>query len=342
MHATLAAADAQAFAACAPRTVRVRSADELRGALRQSRHQPLALDASGLDRVLRLDGRDGMLEVQSAASWAALAEYVRPRGLALDAFSTATRLPATVGDALSCNCAGPDGRPVSVHVAALALVTPEGDLKRASREFNPELFRLVLGGHGVFGLLYSATLQLESLAQSAKASLAPVELCVPDDAGAADSGAAEAQHQLQCLVPPEALDAFLAQARELAEPWRIAWRRISVHRLLPERETALPWATREWAEVTLRFSLRASLGASVRAAQAKRELLAHALEHGGAFPISEPSHASRAQLERCYPSLSAFLAEKRRADPGERLQNRWYLTVCAKLRGEACEVRWAH
>jgi FAD/FMN-containing dehydrogenase len=338
MYATLAAADfASASAAGAPRTVRVRSADELRGALRQSRHQPLALDASGLDRVLRLDSRDGLLEVQAAASWAALADYVRPRGLALDAFASADSLPVTVGEAISRNGAGPDGRPVSAHVAAIALVTPDGELKRASCEYNPELFRLVLGGHGVFGLLYSATLRLESLARSAKAMLAPAELCVPEEADAT-----AVQHRLECLLPPDELDTFLVQARELAAPWRIAWRRISVRRLLPERETALPWATREWAEASLHFSLRASLGASVRAAQAKRELLAAALERGGAFPISEPSHASRTQLERCYPSLSAFLAEKRRADPGERLQNRWYLTVCAKLRGESCEVRWAN
>jgi hypothetical protein len=69
-------------------------------------------------------------------------------------------------------------------------------------------------------------------------------------------------------------------------------------------------------------------------------LLAAALELGGAFPICAPQDASREQLERCYPKLSAFLAEKRRADPGERLQNRWYLTVTAKLRGETCAVRW--
>lgn len=338
MHATLAAADfADALAGHAPRTVRVRSADELRGALRQSRHQPLALDASGLDRVLRLDSRDGLLEVQSATSWTALAGYVRPRGVALDAFASAAGLPASVGEAISRNCAGPDGRPVSGHVAALALVTPEGDLKRASRDYNPELFRLVLGGQGVFGMLYSATLRLETLARSAAHALAPAELCVPE----ADCMPGEA-HDIDCLLPPEELDAFLARAHELALEWRVAWQRIAVRRLLPEAETALPWATREWAGITLRFALRASLGASVRATQAKRELLAAALERGGAFPISEPRYAGRAELERCYPSLSAFLAEKRRADPGERLQNGWYRTVCAKLRGEACEVRWAN
>jgi len=336
MYAILAAPDLfEANATRQARTVRVRSADELRGALRLARDQALALDASGLDRVLRLDGSTGMVEIQTAATWAALAEYVRARGHALDAFASAPGLPATVGDAISRNCAGPDGRPVSGHVTAITLVTPDGELKRASRESNAELFRLALGGHGIFGVLYSATLCLDSLAHSASAALAPAELCVPQ---APDASAAN--HDFDCLLPPGELDAYLTQVRELAMQWRIALHRISVRRLLPESETALPWATRDWAGITLRFSLRASLGASVRATQVRRELLAAALELGGAFPISAPQDASRAQLERCYPMLSAFLAEKRRADRGERLQNRWYLTVTAKLRGETCAVRW--
>jgi hypothetical protein len=336
MYAMLAAPDLiEANLARRARTVRVRSADELRGALRLARDQALTLDASGLDRVLRLDGGSGMLEVQAAATWTALAEYVRPRGLALDAFASGAGLPATVGEAVSRNCAGPDGRPLSAHVAAITLVTPDGDLKRASRESNAELFRLALGGHGVFGVLYSATLCLKSLARSAAAALAPAELCVPQ---APDALAAN--YVFDCLLPPGELDTYLAQVRDLAAQWRFALHRVSVRPLLQESETALSWATRDWAGITLCFLLRETLGACVRATQVRRELLAAALELGGNFPISAPQHANRTQLERCYPTLSAFLVEKRRADPGERLQNRWYLTVTAKLGGEPCAVRW--
>lgn len=336
MHATLAAPGfADSLMPPPRRAVRVRSADELRGALQRARGEPLALDASGLDRVLRLDGSRGMLEIQAAATWSALADYVRPRGLALDAFAPAAGLPSTVGEAVSRNCAGPDGRPMCAHVATLTLVTPEGELKRASRDFNPELFRHALGGHGVFGVLYSATLSLDSLARSAAAPLAPEELHVPQ---APDAGGA--RHALDCLVPPSELEGYLGQVRALAADWRIDLGRVTVRRLLPETETALPWATREWAGVRLCFALRASLGASVRAGQMTRGLLAAAIERGGSFPICHPEHASRAQLERCYPALDAFLAEKRRADPGERLQNRWFLEVTAKLRGESCAVRW--
>lgn len=72
----------------------------------------------------------------------------------------------------------------------------------------------------------------------------------------------------------------------------------------------------------------------------RRALLAAALARGGAFPIRDLRDATRAQLEACYPMLPDFLAEKRRGDPGERLQNAWYRDASARLRGGACEVRW--
>ncbi|MDA1118448.1 MAG: hypothetical protein O2979_10700 [Proteobacteria bacterium] len=39
--------------------------------------------------------------------------------------------------------------------------------------------------------------------------------------------------------------------------------------------------------------------------------------------------------------LGAFLAEKRRYDPGERLLDPWYRGVRSLWRREACAVRWS-
>ncbi|MGH8704121.1 MAG: FAD-binding protein [Burkholderiales bacterium] len=316
-------------------TVRVRSADELRSALRQGRERSLALDASGLDRVLRFDGPRNTLEMQAATPWTALAEYLAPRGISLQAFARTADMPQTVGAAVSQNAAGPDGRPLCAHVAAIALVTPDGELRRADRESNRELFRLALGGHGLFGVLYSVTLRLESLQRSAGEARAPAELSIADAGVAASAGCA-----IECLLPPSELDAHLADVRALAEERRIALHGISVRRYLPEQDTFLPWSSREWAGVTVRFGTKPTLGARVHAAEIRRLLLAMALGRGGSFPIRDPGDATREQLEACYPALSAFLAEKRRCDPAERLQNDWYRRARAKLRGTACEVRW--
>ena len=134
MYATLTLPAGQDFAAPhrSP-TVRVRSADELRNALRLARGQALTLDATGLDRVLRADAGRGLLEVQAATSWGELAGHLSRHGIALNAFTEIQRLPATVGEAASEASPGPDGLPVPAHVVAATLVTPDGALRRADR-----------------------------------------------------------------------------------------------------------------------------------------------------------------------------------------------------------------
>ncbi len=317
-------------------TVRVRSADELRTALRQSREQALTLDASGLDRVLRADAARGLLEVQAATSWRELATYLARQGVALDAFAESRRLPATIGEAVSAASPGPDGLPVSAHVVAATLVTPDGELRRADRDANPQLLRLTLGGRGVLGVLYSLTLSIDSLRGSAGQGIEPVELDLPEAASPSASSCA-----CECLLPPEALDGFLADARALLEERWLQLLGISVRRYLPESGCRLNWATREWAGVEIRFGVKTTLGASVVAAQVRRALIGAALARGGSFPIGDAQDATREQLQACYPMLGEFLAEKRRADPADRLQNEWYRGVCAKLRAEPCTVRWS-
>lgn len=317
-------------------TVRVRSADELRNAMRLSRTRPTTLDASGLDRILRLDGARGLLEVQAATRWDALAAWPALAGHGLVAFARAAGLPASVGQAFSENAAGPDGTPAARHVQAFVLVTPDGDLRRVDRASHRDLFRLVAGGQEVFGMLYSVTLDIGSLRASAAAAQEAAELLLPDEAPA-PRGACE----IALLLPPERLDRFLGEVRTLAADRRLALQSITVRRTLVEDETRLRWARREWAAVRVRFAVRHSLGAAVNAAQTRRGLLALALEGGGCFPVSDLRDATRAQLEACYPEISAFLAEKRRADPSDRLQNAWYRTARAILCGERCESRWA-
>lgn len=314
---------------------RVRSAEELRVALRRSREHSLALDASGLDRVLRLDAAQGSVEVQASTPWSSLADCLGRHGIALESFASSAGLPPTVGEAIADNAAGPDGMPLSTHVSAITIATADGELRRADRSSNGGLFHLVLGGRGVFGVLYSVTLRLESLRRSAENAQAPVELAIPECAPAPAS-----ECTIENLLPPENLQIYLARVRELAAERRLALRRISIRRLLPEGETYLRWATREWAGVRLTFGIKPTLGASVQAAEIRRLLLGIALECGGSFPLRELEWASRGQIEACYPMLGAFLAEKRRGDPAERLQNAWYRCARAKLRAATCKVRW--
>ena len=70
----------------------------------------------------------------------------------------------------------------------------------------------------------------------------------------------------------------------------------------------------------------------MHATEIERRLLDTVLAAGGSFRIGAWPHAGVAQLQHCYPKLAEFIAEKKRLDPAERLQNAWYRRVAAPLR----------
>jgi hypothetical protein len=286
---------------------RVFSAGDLCKAVLAGRVQGARVDDSGLDRVLCHEPQRGVLEVQAGTPWRALAAY---GGNAFQA--------GTVGDSVAANAAGPDGRPMVAHLRSLTLVTADGELRRASRDCSPELFRLAVGGFGVFGPFYSVTLELASLAQAAAAAAAPVRLELPETpAGGACGG-------IDLLVPPETSAPLIAQARAVLAEHRYALVRLEARRTLAEEETFLRWAKREYAALRIEYRSRSTLGGCVGATQLRARLLDLALAAGGAIaPASLPA-ASRAQAAACYPMLGAFLAEKRRYDPTGRVTNSWY------------------
>ena len=76
---------------------------------------------------------------------------------------------------------------------------------------QPDLFRLVAGGQGVFGMLYSVTLAIESLRLSAAAAHEPAELVLAV-AVAAQGEACE----IALLLPPEQPERFLGEVRSLS------------------------------------------------------------------------------------------------------------------------------
>ncbi len=295
----------------------VRSANELRRAMRDLAHGACPPDTSGLDRVLHWDPSRSLVETQSGTTWRALAEQLAQSVPELAGFADETWLPATVGQSLSENSIGPDGRPISAHIEAIALATPDGQLRRASRRFDPELFALAVGGHGVFGVPYSVTLRANSLVQSAarRTALEVLELAPAE---------ATPTRCLRLFIPPQRLERFLAEARTLAAQWRLGIARVEVRSARPESETRLCWAQREYAAVALHLHTPCALGATVRAIQARRAVLAAAIAHDGSFDLGSGADATCAQVEACYPMMHAFLAEKRRCDPAERLQNDWY------------------
>jgi hypothetical protein len=299
---------------------------ELRQAMREGR----TVDTSRLNRILALDAQRGLLEVQAATPWQSIAAELRPG----DSRANVRTTMPTVGESIARNAAGPDGTPAVNHVASLTLVMPDGDLRRVSRHREPELFALTVGGQGLFGTMYSITLQIPSLAQAVEKQGEPQVMKLQREVCA--------QQTLELFVPPEGVDAFVKETDERCADWRVPLQSVGMRATSIEDETYLRWARREYCELRLCIAQPRGLGGAVRTAQLRRELIDAAIAAGGSFPIACTPDATREQTEACYPQLKSFLAEKRRFDPHDRVVNAWYLHQQELLERREVDVRWAH
>lgn len=307
--------------------LRVRSADDLRRALREGRGRPVALDTSDLNCILHADEDCQRIEVQGAATWRDLAARLGAQGEPLLRWTKAAQLPETIGEAVHQDAPAPDGRPLAAYVESVALATLDGALRRVDRSRDARLFRHVLGGQGVFGMLYSVTLRADALSCAAAQAQAPfvLDLCA---GGLGAAGAAA----FDVLVPPQRTEEFIRGARAIAAEQRVALSCIVVRRLQPHTEAVLGWGDRRWACVAIHAVDDPDRCGQTPSAAFQRLLLGVAIAHGGSFPARAAAAASRTQLEGCLPALRGFIAEKRRYDPGEHLQNDWYRRVTASLR----------
>lgn len=125
------------------------------------------LDTRPMGRILSFDRERGLLEVEAGIQWPQLIEQSHrmqmpgePSWGIAQKQTGADRL--SIGGAVAANIHGRGLalQPFAQDVESLTLVDARGDVRRCSRTEDGELFRLVLGGYGLFGPVYSVVLRL--------------------------------------------------------------------------------------------------------------------------------------------------------------------------------------
>ncbi len=127
----------------------------------------ILMDMRDLKWVGPFDSSRGLVEVGAGIQWPALMDALdalqrdSPSAWTIAQKQTgADRL--TIGGALAANVHGRGltMRPFIQDVESFMLVDADAQLLRCSRTENPQLFSLVIGGYGLFGVIVSVTLRL--------------------------------------------------------------------------------------------------------------------------------------------------------------------------------------
>ena len=388
----------------------------------------LLLDMNRMNRVLDFDPVRGLVEVEAGIQWPELIHFLQPTQWAVTQKQTgADRL--SIGGAVSANIHGRGLRcaPLVGDVESVTLVRARGELVKASRHDNPELFRLAVGGYGLFGVLTSVTLRLRPrqrvrrvvelirvgdlmvgfekriaegylygdfqfmtdeassgfLREGVFSCYHPVapetpltenlrELSVDDwnalirlahtDKAQAferyasfymgtsgqvyesdahqlgvyldnyhasldrERGAASPASEVitEIYVPRPALTGFMEEARKDFRRHGVNLIYGTVRLIERDEESFLAWAKESYACVIFNLHTEHTRDGLRHSAAAFRRLIDMAISRGGSYYLTYHKHATREQVEACYPQFSAFLRHKIAYDPQERFQSDWY------------------
>src|SRR6266404_6204962 len=124
--------------------------------------ETLLIDIRKLSRVLNLDRKRGIIEVEAGIEWPELIDsYLALQngdhqswGIAQKQ-TGADRLTMAGTIAANAHGRGLKMKPFISDVESLVIVDATGTAHTCSRTENPELFRLVHGGYGLFGIVTS-------------------------------------------------------------------------------------------------------------------------------------------------------------------------------------------
>ena len=170
------------------RLVKVRSLSELESAIRQAAESGksvsicggwhamdgqqflthgVLLDTTNLRRALHFDASRGTIEVEAGVQWPQLLRYLLARQREPQRTWTFAQKQTganrfCLGGALGSNIhsRGLTMKPFISDVESFTLVDASGTPRKCSRTENRDLFRLAIGGYGLFGVVYSVTLRL--------------------------------------------------------------------------------------------------------------------------------------------------------------------------------------
>ncbi|MDW9380625.1 FAD-binding oxidoreductase [Chryseobacterium sp. JV558] len=109
---------------------------------------------------MELDEKTNILTIGSGALWEDAIKYLDKHGKSIavmQAFSS-----FSVGGSMSVNGHGWQKNlpPISSSVVSFTLMDQSGKILNCSREENPELFKLVIGGYGLFGIILDVKLKV--------------------------------------------------------------------------------------------------------------------------------------------------------------------------------------
>ncbi len=383
----------------------------------------IAIDMLPLNRM-SLDASSNILHVQAGALWKDVIAYLDDHGRSVAVMQSNNSF--SIGGSISVNCHGWQyGRPpIASTVRSFRLLKADGTIVRCSREQHAELFSLVLGGYGLFGIILEVDLEVvpnrryrirrsvlpagpglrnfddhvrphpgtamvfARMNVSDARFLQDMILCVITDEPAPDgtipplsdrghanlrrhifrgsvasdygkrlrwtmeakvhpevAGSVTSRNQLlnegvevfqnrsddstdilhEAFLPHATVAAFVDRLRTIIPAHGGDLLNLTVRSVEEDGDTFLRYADQPMLSLVMLFNHARTPAADQAMEAMTREIIDAALDAGGRFYLPYRLHATPEQFVRAYPRAPEFFQLKRKYDPLEVFQNRFYL-----------------
>lgn len=119
----------------------------------------IVLDMKGFNDM-KVDTLRNLLHVGSGALWSKIIPYLDQYGKSIKVMQSNSSF--SVGGSVSVNCHGwqANSSPIASTVESFRLINAKAEVLNCSRKENAELFSLVLGGYGLFGVILDLKLKI--------------------------------------------------------------------------------------------------------------------------------------------------------------------------------------
>ena len=116
----------------------------------------IQIDLNNFNRILGMT--HNTITVESGCTWKQILDYLRPAGMSVEAMQSYSDF--SVGGSLSVNCHGQDlnFNPIYYSVQSFRLLLASNEIIHVKN--TDELFKYVIGGYGLFGIILDVTLTI--------------------------------------------------------------------------------------------------------------------------------------------------------------------------------------
>lgn len=381
----------------------------------------ILVDMKGF-RQMQLDSGKNILTVGSGARWADIIPYLDKPGKSVAVMQSNNTF--TVGGSISVNCHGWQAAsgPIASTVLSFRLLKADGQVCSCSRRENPELFSLVLGGYGLFGIILDVQLKVvdnkayrmyqyiipaddytrvfEEKATNRQVGMVYGRINInPDDfmneailstftienkasvpalkqlamsgfrrtvfrssagsdygktlrwraeklAARLGRGRLFSRNQLinepvdlfqnrtpgysdilhEYFIPPDSVTRFIRECKKIIPQFRVDLLNITIRNVRKDEDAFLRYAPNEVFAFVMLFNQPTSAAADEAMRVFTQRLVDLALSLKGTYYLPYRLHASREQFYKAYPMAGDFFLLKKKYDPQEIFQNKFYST----------------